>query len=79
MHKTHLFIVIINGIKNNSTQLKQDQAKESCVVDFEEARKINEKKLHVCQGAEDTPDNRILASLELPRGQAILIWLNFII
>lgn len=59
-------------------QLKQDQAKEPDVVDFEAARKINEKKLCVCQRPEDTPNNRIWASLELPRGQAILIWLNFI-
>lgn len=44
MHKTYLFILIINGIKNNSMQLEQDQAKESNVLDFEAARKINGKK-----------------------------------
>lgn len=76
MHKIYLFILIINVINNNSIQFTQDQVQVSDVGDFETARKMNDNKLCVCQRPEDVPNNRILANLELPRGQAILIWLN---
>lgn len=54
-------------------QFIQDQVEKSGVGGFETARKVNENKLSACQRPESVRNNRILANLESPRGQAILI------
>jgi len=57
-------------------QFTQDEIKESDTGDSEAARKMNENHLCVCQRPEGVPNNSIMANLELPRGRAVLIWLN---
>lgn len=78
VYEMYLCILLINDINNNnSVKFTQGHVEESDVGDFETAKKMNENKLYVCQRPEGVPNNRILANLDLPRSQEILIWLNY--
>lgn len=61
-------MLIINYIDNNPTKFTQEQAEESDIENFETARKMNEKKLCICQTPEGAAKTRILANLELLTG-----------